>query len=468
MSFPPQSKLLARTVALSFLGVFVLVGVSVARDGKSYVPEPVQVAVRATLEVIQANNANNIPPQNNNVPTNNTTNNVTNNVTNNAPPTNEPVNEPTNEPPGAVVPPGGVTPTPAPGNFFEQIAAFLESDIAQTIADVAGFVVAPLVGIGALVNLLFAAQIASWYPFLMRAIFAPFQLFAGRKKKWGIVYDSLAKLPVDLAIVRLYRVRDNRLLSTRVTDDTGRYSFLIEEKGLYRIHITHTDYRFPTVNLKGVKDDGEFKHLYHGDKIEIDEEESIDLNIPLDPLAREPTVGDALKRYWKKIWHNVAAYSGLVVGVVSFVIARTPLSLILLVVQILMFILYLRLAKGKKLRSWGTVYDRKSGQPLSHAVVRIFNQKYNRHLDTQVADRFGRYGFIVGKDAFYMDSIKQGFLFPVKRKRRAKDYLGGAIDVKQPGRIVRDIPMRPQKGGEQPVAAKPAANSGQRSGRIER
>ena len=52
-------------------------------------------------------------------------------------------------------------------------------------------------------------------------------LFGRRKRaKWGVVYNALTKLPVDLAVVRLVDVKTGRVIRSRVTDSEGRYAFL--------------------------------------------------------------------------------------------------------------------------------------------------------------------------------------------------------------------------------------------------
>ncbi len=47
-----------------------------------------------------------------------------------------------------------------------------------------------------------------------------------RRKPWGVVYDSITKRPVDLAVVRLIDQKTKKLVETGVTDAQGRFSFL--------------------------------------------------------------------------------------------------------------------------------------------------------------------------------------------------------------------------------------------------
>jgi len=42
-------------------------------------------------------------------------------------------------------------------------------------------------------------------------------------------------------------------------------------------------------------------------------------------------------------------------------------------------------------------------------VVRIFSPEYNRMVEAQVTDRFGRYGFLVDDNIYYVTANKEGY-----------------------------------------------------------
>jgi hypothetical protein len=52
-------------------------------------------------------------------------------------------------------------------------------------------------------------------------------------KNWGIVYDKKTRKPLGRAIARIYDKQYNKLLETRVTDDHGRYAFLVDKNVYY-------------------------------------------------------------------------------------------------------------------------------------------------------------------------------------------------------------------------------------------
>jgi len=86
----------------------------------------------------------------------------------------------------------------------------------------------------------------------------PFLLISRKKRKpWGVVYDSITKKPLDLAIVRLYDKKSNRLISTQVTDSKGRYNFIVDP-GKYYLHVSKPDYKFPSKIMRGKANDQKY------------------------------------------------------------------------------------------------------------------------------------------------------------------------------------------------------------------
>jgi len=92
-----------------------------------------------------------------------------------------------------------------------------------------------------------------------------------------------------------------------------------------------------------------------------------------------------------------------------------------------MFWLFRRLAMPKKPKSWGVVYDQNSKQLLGKSVVRIFSPQYNKMLDVQVADRYGRYGFLAGHNVYFLTGTKDGY----------QEYKTDNIDLR--GRATDDV-----------------------------
>lgn len=360
--------------------------------------------------------------------------------TNNQPPANEPPANvpPTNQPPANIPPQEPTEPATSP---FDALGDFFSSDGWLAFVGLVDRFVMPITAGLAALNLLLAVSLAAWYPYLLRVFLEPLQVLVRRRKRpWGIVYDSLTKQPIDLAIVRLFR-EDGSLMRTSVTDRAGRYGFLVDQPGRYRVEVVKTGYRLSAL-LSGKVADGQYDHLYTGDLFTVAQPSFINYNLPLDRDAAQPTVAQVLGRHYRRAAHVVVSYSGLVIGITAFLVARTNLALVLLGLHLVVFLLFRRLAAGRRSRPWGVVFDSSNSAALPHAVVRIYDQQYGRQLETQVADRYGRFGFLVGKNAYRIDAVKDGYHFPAAAKSKPKDYVGGTIQPTEPQAIVAvDLPM---------------------------
>jgi hypothetical protein len=61
-------------------------------------------------------------------------------------------------------------------------------------------------------------------------------------KSWGIVYDAATKKPIGRAVARLFNSEFNKLVSTQVTDGSGRYYFLASDDKYY-VTYDHPEYK---------------------------------------------------------------------------------------------------------------------------------------------------------------------------------------------------------------------------------
>ncbi|MFC1638916.1 carboxypeptidase regulatory-like domain-containing protein, partial [Patescibacteria group bacterium] len=124
-------------------------------------------------------------------------------------------------------------------------------------------VAAPVAAALALVNTGFSLyNTASLASLLLYVLTQPFLLFSGRKRRaWGVVYNSLSKLPVDLAMVRLIDAGSGRRAKTAVTDREGRFSFLVNE-GRYRLEAAKPGFLHPSQYIVNVAKDGRFDNVY--------------------------------------------------------------------------------------------------------------------------------------------------------------------------------------------------------------
>lgn len=85
-------------------------------------------------------------------------------------------------------------------------------------------------------------------------LFFVFRHFAlpAKIKSWGIVYDANNKSPVNRTIARLFSKQFNKLVSTQVTDNRGRYYFMAGDNQYY-VTFEHPEYipgQTGTIDLK--------------------------------------------------------------------------------------------------------------------------------------------------------------------------------------------------------------------------
>lgn len=279
------------------------------------------------------------------------------------------------------------------------------------VQKVARTVVAPTaVGVAAVSSV----ALASWADIipLLRFLFLQPLLVLGRGKreKWGMVYNSLSKMPVDLALVRLFNLDTGKLVQTKVTSSDGKYFFAVNA-GRYRIEVRKGTFVFPTLILKGFETDGKRVDIYHGEAIKVVDKGSVlTANIPLDPA------GEKMKTPFRLIFgkmirrmQNVISWIGLVVTLVSLYISPTWYMWVLLGVHLSLTLVFRRLAKPPVAKGWGIVYDEQTKKPLSKVVARLFDSKFNKLVATEITGPDGKYYFMAGDNQYYISYDRDGY-----------------------------------------------------------
>jgi len=240
---------------------------------------------------------------------------------------------------------------------------------------------------------------------LLRFLFLqPLMLLGRRKrKKWGQVYNSLNKLPVDLVTVRLLDVATSRVVQSRVTDKNGRFIFSVKQ-GRYKIVAHKHGLIFPSALLSENKEDGIRTDIYHGEEIVVDEEGTfITPNIPLDPEDQKakPLLKIRLGRLGRSL-QVIFSWLGLAVTVVALYISPAWYMWVLLISHLFIFFVFRRLAMPRKPKGWGVVYGESGKKPLGKTIARLFDSKFNKLISTQVTDKKGRYTFLAGDNKYYV------------------------------------------------------------------
>lgn len=234
-----------------------------------------------------------------------------------------------------------------------------------------------------------------------------------RATPWGVVYDSVTKQPIDPAIVSL-RNMEGKEVSSAVTDLDGRYGFLIEP-GEYQIFVKKANYVFPSVKLVGKELDEIYSNLYFGGAIKIEKQgEVITKNIPLDQVGfnwNEFAKKDKklLKFYstWDYVLRKAADIFyivGFAVAVIAFIFAPYPYNTIILALYIFLLVLRVLGVKPKKV---GYILDKKTGEPLSFAIIRVIVPKLNVEVAHKVADKYGKYFCLIPRGEYFIKIEKK-------------------------------------------------------------
>lgn len=266
---------------------------------------------------------------------------------------------------------------------------------------------------------------------------APLLFFARRRRqKFGTVYNGITKVPVDLAIVRLYS-EQGRIVQTRVTDKEGRFFFKVAA-GRYTLSVAKGGFVFPSQYMAGKSKDGKFLDVYTGGHIKVtDKQVLLTPNIPVDPDAAENlhTPKRLVMMRFLRVFQHVLALAGLTVAITVLFIQPTVLSLVLVFVHIFMYVATDILTRRlKKQKGWGIVRSKEGNMAVPNAVVRLFEPKYNKLIESTLTDGKGRYAFMVGPNEYYVTFEKPGFQ---TAEVRPIDY----SDKKEPELISVDVQL---------------------------
>lgn len=266
----------------------------------------------------------------------------------------------------------------------------------------------PALGVITVLNIASTAGYVTLFNYLYFIFTQPLILIGRRKKqKYGVIYNSLSKLPVDLAAVRI-KDQGGRIVQTKITDRQGRYSFLIN-KGQYLLDISKPNYIFPTSLLVNKVQDVDYTDLLTTNKLSYSVDSVVSNNIPLDPKEDTRLPKEVKRKIALRKLQGAAALVTTLLSVGALVLVPSYQYLGLVVFQVATYIIFRRLSFRKPTSSFGAVKDISTGKPIKNAIVRILDAQFNRILETQVTDSDGRYAFLVGKGKFYVTVTKDGY-----------------------------------------------------------
>lgn len=255
----------------------------------------------------------------------------------------------------------------------------------------------------AMINIPFAVGGFQSAVYLQFLLFQLMLLFKRNKHvNVGLVYDSFTKRPLDLTIIRLFDSAKEKVISSFVTGKSGRYMFLTKP-GEYKLNIRKDGFLFPSVLAPKVDTE------YFGEKLEIqNEDEVISENIPLDAELNEKKAWVwNFQRRKEKLAFSIAMIAP-VYSVTSLVFVQKLWLVVLAGVNIVFFLMFLRLRKKKAGPRFGFVKNEKGGK-LKNVVVSMFETKFNKKLAYTVTDVWGRYYFPAVAGEYLLVAERKGY-----------------------------------------------------------
>ena len=237
-------------------------------------------------------------------------------------------------------------------------------------------------------------------PFRMWTLFLGFLGIKKRIRRWGVVYDSQTKQPLDPAYVIL-KDKEGKELATTITDIDGRYGFLVNP-GVYKLFVHKTNYAFPSHTLSNTKKDELYDNLYSGEDIVVnDTSEVIVKNIPLDRLnfswneyekERKKLTSFSHKDFWFFKLSNILFTIGLIIALIAFIAVPESYNGIIFSLYAVVYIIKMYgISPNKK----GSIIDKNTNLPLSYSIVRLYYTDIGQEVAHAVADKFGRFYCLV-------------------------------------------------------------------------
>ncbi len=236
-----------------------------------------------------------------------------------------------------------------------------------------------------------------------------------RKTRWGIVVDSDLGRPISRAIVQVFDAKFHQLKETQITGADGQFGFLLPS-GNYYLVASESGFIFParkkppTVLQKN-------ERIYLGEEFETDEQDPDKVPHFVVPMDREAASPVAQMIFWRFAEHALALIDGvglgfLIVGAAmnTFFLLTIPgrMNMFFEILYLVLFALklYILLSHQKGL---GTVVDDTTGSAIDLAIVRLYDAKTNRIVQTRVTNVHGKFFLLVPRGMYTAAVAKAGY-----------------------------------------------------------
>lgn len=233
-------------------------------------------------------------------------------------------------------------------------------------------------------------------------LFAFFLAWLHRRKRYGVVFDSASRDPIEGATVRLLAEGGNefelgKLLETRKTDKKGRYTFDIRH-GQYRIEVIAPEFAFPS---------GRASIGYRGELIEANDDGLLHPDIPVDSLTpggftsmvRFRELGVRLQQLRLPM-----AIAGTIFATSFFIERGAPVDFAIMTMYVIFWILeYFNQLSGREV-----AYVTAEGRPAPLTILRLYDNA-GRLRATKVTDTQGRYSIFASVGHYLLDVLNRTF-----------------------------------------------------------
>ncbi|MBI4948011.1 carboxypeptidase regulatory-like domain-containing protein [Candidatus Berkelbacteria bacterium] len=297
------------------------------------------------------------------------------------------------EPEEPVVPPTPTPPTPPPQNPIDRLNELIPDNFKIGI----GFftIIPSLLILTPFTNsILFALM--SGLPIFQALIYRLFPSLRA-PRKWGVVRDSITKVPIPGVFVSLFDHKTGKMIKRILTDSTGRFGFLAPQSGNYYIQISNPLYEPFRSHL--LKFNGQAK-----DPV------SFDIYLVAKEKARANNL-HKVASYLKfvtvlKVFQLVVLIFGSIISLIWLIAALGYQPILLTSLYTILWIL--RLFSATPSTKYGRVQS-VDGIMLPNAVIQITSKKRESFVHSTITDNDGKFIALVPPGVHTIIAAKNGF-----------------------------------------------------------
>lgn len=252
----------------------------------------------------------------------------------------------------------------------------------------------------------------------LMSFFFVFEALKKKKRhKYGVVYDSITKEPVNVAVVRVFD-EQNKLISTVVTNVYGIFDLDIPD-GKYKFEVVSGDHTFPSKAVIGFED-LPYHNIYRGGYVPYS---SGEISIPIDKkdkgfIAKIFASGRSLFHSIINLLLRVLFVAGFLMAIIAIVKASTTFSWIIIILYLLSLLVMLYINIRDR-RSYGKVTDR-NGEPLEGLELGLKEVEFGTLYTKRVTDENGKYRFILPEGEYRLEVLNSNYTLEDSRDTRIK------------------------------------------------